>query len=76
MSKFRFAISNWEARREGIVEGDSFDQAVTVLGKHVDVHKGDLLEIGVTGFPPARYECVGEMIGGEPLWMFAGQVAA
>lgn len=76
MSKFRFAVSNWEGRQEGVVESDSFDAAVHSLGKHVSVRKGDTLEIGVPGFPPARYECVGSIFDGEPLWMPAAQQAA
>lgn len=69
MSKFRFALSNVESRQEGVIESGSFDEAVVTLSKHVTVHKGDLLEIGVHGFPPARFECVGSIVPGEPLWM-------
>src|SRR4051794_29371352 len=57
MSKFRFALSNAALRQEGMVESDSFVQAVDSLWQHVEVHRGDVLEIGVRGFPPARYEC-------------------
>jgi len=37
---------------------------------------GDVLEIGVLGFPPARYECVGEIRSGFPVWMPSGLKAA
>jgi hypothetical protein len=42
----------------------------------VKVHTGDVLEIGVLGFPPAHYECVGEATSGYPLWMPTGRLAA
>lgn len=69
MSKFRFALTNIESRQEGVIESGSFDEAVLTLAKHVTVRKGDLLEIGVHGFPPAHYECVGSIVPGEPVWM-------
>ena len=76
MSKFRFSVSGLDSRREGVIESDSFLAAVDALGEHVNVHQGDVLEIGVVGFPPARYECVGEIHSGSPLWMPAGRLAA
>jgi len=76
MSKFRFSVSNLESRQEGVIESDSFVAAVDALGKHVDVHAGDRLEIGVHGFPPALYECVGQIEAGRPMWMPATQMAA
>jgi hypothetical protein len=76
MSRFRFAVSNWEGRQEGVVESDSFDTAVSSLGKHVSVKQGDTLEIGVAGFPPAHFECVGSVFDGQPLWMPSVRQAA
>lgn len=76
MSKYRFALSNLETRQEGIVEGDDFADAVFNLGAHVRVTKGDRLEIGVLGFPPARFECVGSLFDGKPVWMASNQIAA
>ena len=70
MSKFRFALSNAAVRQEGMVESDSFAQAVDSLWEHVDVTPGDVLEIGVLGFPPARYQCVGGF-GEKPMWKAA-----
>jgi hypothetical protein len=75
MSKYRFSLSGADARREGVIESDSFVAAFDALAEQVDVHRGDLLEIGVTGFPPARYECVGE-IKRLPVWMPANPIAA
>lgn len=68
MSKFCFAVSGNDSRQEGVIESDSFMAAVGALGQHVDVRTGDTLEIGVLGFPPMRYECVGEISTGYPLW--------
>jgi hypothetical protein len=76
MSKFRFSVSNIESRRDGIIESDSFDDAVNELGKHVSINKGDVLEIGVFGFPPARYECMGVVQGARPIWFPASKLAA
>ena len=61
MSRYSFSVSGAETRHEGVIESESFLAAVDALGEHVDVHTGDVLEIGVSGFPPARYECVGEV---------------
>jgi hypothetical protein len=76
MSKFRFSVSSLESRQEGVIESESFVAAVDALGQHVDVHAGDLLEIGVSGFPPALYECVGAIQTGRPVWMAYGKQAA
>ena len=78
MSKFQFAISSGpeSVRRAGVVESDSFGEAVLLLGERVDVHAGDSLEIGVPGFPPARFQCVGN-ISRKPVWMpDGGRLAA
>jgi hypothetical protein len=76
MSKFRFTVSSLESRKEGVIESESFVAAVDALGKHVDVRAGDRLEIGVTGFPPAHYECIGAIQAGQPMWMPCDQLAA
>lgn len=76
MSRFSFAVSGIDSRREGVIESDTFREAVDALGQHVDVRAGDQLEIGVIGFPPARYECVGEISSGFPMWMPMNKKAA
>lgn len=78
MSKFLFAISSGpeSVRQAGVVESNSFNDAVTLLGEKIPVQTGDSLEIGVLGFPPARYQCVGAVRNGRPLWMPEGQLAA
>jgi hypothetical protein len=75
MSRYSFAVSGPESRREGVIESDSFLAAVDALGQHVEVRTGDELEIGVYGFPPAKFRCVGELKS-LPVWMPAGQKAA
>lgn len=76
MSKFCFSVRGIDSRQDGVIESDSFLAAVDALGQHVSVQKGDVLEIGVIGFPPAHYECVGEEGAGIPLWMPASRLAA
>jgi hypothetical protein len=71
MSRFRFTLSNAAVRQEGTVESDTFVNAVDTLWHHVDVKRGDVLEIGVLGFPPARFECVAEIGEGKPFWKAA-----
>lgn len=78
MSQFQFAISSGpdSVRQAGVVESDSFDEAVVLLGERIPVQEGYSLEIGVQGFPPARYECIGAIRGGRPLWAPHGKLAA
>ncbi len=77
MSKFSFAISSGpeSLRQAGVVESSSFSEAVTLLGERIEVQAGDSLEIGVAGFPPARFHCVGA-IRHKPIWVPEGQLAA
>lgn len=75
MSQYCFAVSSAQSRHEGVIESASFMEAVDALGDHVNVRKGDVLEIGVSGFPPARYECVGELKS-LPVWRPTGAMAA
>jgi hypothetical protein len=78
LSKYQFAISAGpeSVRQAGVVESDSFDEAVVLLGQKIPVRAGDSLEIGVAGFPPARYQCVGSVKSGRPVWVPEGQMAA
>ncbi|MFI5228222.1 MAG: hypothetical protein ACHQWU_04085 [Gemmatimonadales bacterium] len=76
MSKFTFSVSGPDSLQGGLVESETFRAAVDALGEQVTVHTGDVLEIGVFGFPPARFECVGQLNAGLPMWMPAGLKAA
>jgi hypothetical protein len=71
MSRYRFSLSNPEGRQEGVIEGPDFVAAVDSLWQHVPVRRGDTLEIGVRGFPPARFECSAMTMEGQPLWLLA-----
>jgi hypothetical protein len=77
MPRFQFALSTAESLPQaGVVQSESFAEALTAVGEHVSAGFGDILEIGVTGFPPARYECLGASRGGTRRWRPAGQLAA
>ena len=78
MSKFQFAISSGpeSVRQAGVVESDSFTDAVVLLGEKIPVRTGDSLEIGVSGFPPARFFCVSAVKGTRPVWVPEGRMAA
>jgi hypothetical protein len=76
MSEFRFSVRGLASRQDGVIESESFRAAVDALGQHITVTAGDILEIGVQGFPPAVYECIGAGKPGSPLWMPSGRLAA
>jgi hypothetical protein len=78
LSRFQFAISSGpeSVRQAGVVESDSFDEAVILLGEKIPVRTGDSLEIGVTGFPPARFFCASATKGTRPVWLPEGKLAA
>ena len=77
MSRYQFAISSGpeSVRQAGVVESDSFQDALTLLGRKIPARAGDSLEIGVTGFPPAKYQCIGE-VRSRPVWVPEGRLAA
>ena len=59
MPRFNFSLGKEGVVREaGAVLSDSFTEALEAIADQADAHVGDLLEIGVSGFPPARYELV------------------
>ena len=59
MTRFTFSLSRaGVASDAGIVLGDSFTEALDALAREPQVAVGDTIEIGVPGFPPARYECI------------------
>ena len=76
MPAFRFAVSTIDSRREGVIETASFGSAMQAIGQQVVLHPGDRIEIGVRGFPPACYDCVGASAGGVPFWMPSDRLAA
>ncbi|MGZ8414894.1 MAG: hypothetical protein ACXWZS_02965 [Gemmatirosa sp.] len=76
MPRFNFALGKAGTLREaGEVQSDTFDDALEAIAEQAIVQVGDLLEIGVHGFPPARYTLVktGRKSRG---WKPANQLAA
>ena len=77
MPRFQFSIGSREAVREaGIVTSDSFSDALEAIGSQIEVSDGDTLEIGVPGFPPARFDYVLTLQPGESAWRPARRLAA
>ncbi|HET9452674.1 MAG TPA: hypothetical protein VFO66_00220 [Gemmatimonadaceae bacterium] len=69
MATYTFSLSTSEdARQAGIITSASFDEALRLVGERMTVAQGDTLEIGVRGFPPARYECVETLFDGTVFW--------
>jgi hypothetical protein len=59
MTRFEFALRGTdEIRQAGVVQSESFSDALSLVSRHVTVQDGDTLEIGVAGFPPARFAFV------------------
>ena len=77
MPRFRFALSDIKSVREvGMVQSDTFDDAISAVTERYAVTDGDSLEIGVYGFPPARFRYVGMGNSDLSLWRAVGEKAA
>ena len=69
MATYMFSLCTSETERQaGIIQSASFDEALALVGERVVVAQGDLLEIGVHGFPPARFECAESLLDGSVFW--------
>jgi hypothetical protein len=69
MATYMFALSTTdESRQAGLIQSPSFEEALRLVGERMAVTKGDTLEIGVKGFPPARYHCVESLLDGSVFW--------
>ena len=69
MATYTFSLStSEEARQAGVIQSATFDEAMRLVGERMSVSRGDTLEIGVRGFPPARYECVESLLDGTVFW--------
>ena len=69
MATYMFALStNEEARQAGIIQSSSFGEALRLVGERMSVSRGDVLEIGVKGFPPARFACAESLLDGTVFW--------
>jgi hypothetical protein len=69
MATYTFSLStSVEARQAGLIQSTSFEEALRLVGERMPVTAGDVLEIGVKGFPPARYQCVETLLDGTVFW--------
>ena len=69
MATYTFALSTSdESRQAGLIQSPSFEEALRLVGERMTVTRGDTLEIGVKGFPPARYHCVESLLDGSVFW--------
>ena len=69
MATYTFSLSSsQDARQAGLIQSTSFEEALRLVGERMTVTQGDTLEIGVRGFPPARFECIGSLLDGSVFW--------
>jgi hypothetical protein len=77
MATYTFSLSTSdEARQAGLIQSASFEEALRLVGERMTVTEGDTLEIGVKGFPPARYECIHSLLDGTVFWQPASNKLA
>lgn len=78
MPRYQFSISSPTERMRlaGAVTSESFAQALEAIAEQANAGEGDTLEIGVTGFPPARFEYMESVEDGMVSWRPAGLLAA
>ena len=76
MARYTFSLDTQDAVvQAGTVQGRSFEEALESLANELVVKRGDRLQIGVTGFPPASFECV-SLLGGDVFWTPVARKAA
>lgn len=69
MATYMFALSTSdESRQAGLIQSPTFQEALRLVGERMTVSRGDTLEIGVKGFPPAHFECVDALLDGSVFW--------
>ncbi|MBX6331576.1 MAG: hypothetical protein IRY91_07000 [Gemmatimonadaceae bacterium] len=75
MPRFEFSLSSPAARNRmaGAVTSASFSDALEAIAEQAEVEEGDTLEIGVKGFPPARFEYSTSADDGVVSWRPAGR---
>lgn len=77
MPRFQFSVSTSEdIRQAGVVQSESFSDALAAITERIAAKDGDMLEVGVYGFPPARFECVWSKKGTIQSWRPLGLLAA
>lgn len=76
MARFAFALGvEGEVTEAGVVHSETFEEALLELSRRYRPQRGHTLELGVPGFPPARYEHTG-FANGVRGWKPAGLMAA
>jgi hypothetical protein len=69
MATYTFSLdSSEDTRQAGIIQSASFEEALRLVSERISVSQGDRLEIGVRGFPPARFECAHSLLDGTVFW--------
>ena len=78
MPRFEFSLSGPDEslRLAGAVTSPTFAQAMEAIVEQAQVGRGDQLEIGVAGFPPARFAAYLEGLEDRVRWQQAGKKAA
>jgi hypothetical protein len=66
MPRYQFSLNTADGHEVGEVQSDTFTEALDALGD--EIAEGTILEIGVEGFPPARFERVFSNRGGAAAW--------
>ena len=77
MARFMFSLdTNDEIRQAGVIQSRDFDEALRTVADQMAIRTGARLEIGVAGFPPAHFECLGTLEDGDVMWAPANRMAA
>jgi hypothetical protein len=78
MPRYQFSISSptERVRLAGAITSETFSQALEAIADQAEAGEGDTLEIGVTGFPPARFHFIESAEDGTVSWQPTGLLAA
>lgn len=77
MTRFWFAHSRGDViHRSGALEAPNLVEALRVVARRGNPTAGDRLDIGLAGFPPARYECVFQGFETPLSWRLINSMAA
>ncbi|HEY7876647.1 MAG TPA: hypothetical protein VIC55_00400 [Gemmatimonadaceae bacterium] len=78
MTRFEFSLSGPDEslRLAGAVTSPTFAKAMEAIVEQARVGRGDRLEIGVTGFPPAHFAAYLDGLDDRVCWQQASKKAA
>ena len=77
MKRFWFAhVRGEEIHNSGSLIALTLPEALRCVARRGLPSSGDRLDIGLNGFPPARYECVFEDFDGPLAWRLVNATAA